>query len=201
MAGAEKLIEKILADAQVDAEKLWQDAENKKSALHDELMRDIDKQKARIEKEAGAAAEERTRRMAAVADLEYRKMLLAAKQEMMQKAKDLALEKLASLDDAQYTSLMKNRLLECAKSGEGEIAVSKKEKKLDEAFLKEVNNELKSTTGKGNITFHPEKRDMLGGFIYIDGGMEINMSLVALLNESWQASETDVAGVLFESEV
>ena len=62
--------------------------------------------------------------MAAVYDLEYRKQLLAAKQEMMQKAREAALTRLRTLDDKSYIALMKKRLLECAPSGTGDIAVS-----------------------------------------------------------------------------
>ena len=198
MAGAEKLIEKILGDAQAEAEKLWHDAEEKKQAMHEELMRDIEKQKAAIEKDAASAAEERKRRMAAVYDLEYRKQLLAAKQDMMMQAKALAQDKLKALSDADYLRLMKRHLLACAPSGEGSIAVSKGEKRLNDAFLNSVNSELKSKAGKGSLTFSPEKRDILGGFVYINGGMEIDVSLEALLEQAWADCETEVAKVLFE---
>lgn len=198
MAGAEKLIEKILGDAQAEAEKLWHEAEEKKQAMHEELMRDLEKHKAAIEKDAAAAAEERRRRMAAVYDLEYRKQLLSAKQDMMQQAKVLAQNKLRALSDADYLRLMKQRLLACAPSGEGSIAVSKDEKWLNDAFLAGVNSELKSKAGKGSLTFSSEKRDILGGFVYINGGMEIDVSLEALLDETWTDCETDVAKILFE---
>ncbi len=198
MAGAEKLIEKILGDAKSEADKLWREAEEKKHAMHEELMRDIEKQRAAIEKDASSDAQEQKRRMAAVYDLEYRKQLLSAKQEMMKQAKALALEKLKTLGDGDYLRLMKQRLVACAPSGEGSIAVSKGEKRLNEAFLSDVNAELKRRAGKGDLKFSSEKRDMLGGFVYISGGMEIDVSLEALLEETWADCETEVAKVLFE---
>ena len=198
MAGAEKLIEKIKNDAQRDAEKFWLDAEARKEAMHQDMMREVDKRKAEIEKMAYNAAREKKKRMAAVYDLEYRKQLLAAKQEMMQKAKALTLEKLSQLDDAQYIALMKSKLIGCAATGEGRIAVAKNESRLDDTFLADVNSTLKSTVGKGEIVFSDKNRDISGGFVYIAGGMEINMSLEAQLNEAWHDVETDVASVLFE---
>ncbi len=198
MAGAEKLIEKILSDAQADADRYLRDAEEKRLRMHDELMRDIDKQRALIEKEADAAAQENKRRLAAVNDLESRKQLLAAKQEMMARARKLAFEMLCSVGDAEYIALMKKKLLGCAKTGRGTIAVSKNEKRLNEAFLSGVNAELKKTAGKGEVAFSPEKSDIAGGFIYKDGGMEINVSLEALLDEAWRDSEADAAKLLFE---
>lgn len=196
MAGAEKLIEKILGDAQQEAERLWHEAEQKKKAMHEELERSIEKQKAQIEKDAEAAIQEKKRRLSAVYDLEYRKQVLAAKQEMMGGAKAMAMEKLRGISDADYVSLMKKRLLVCA-SGGGSIAVSAGEKRLDAAFLADVNAALKSQ-GRAAVTFSSEKRGIAGGFVYLEGGMEIDVSLEALLNEAWDQSETQVASVLFE---
>ena len=197
MAGAEKLIEKIENDAQRDAEKIWQDAEDKKQAMREALMHDIDKRKAEIDKLAAQAAVEKKKRLRAVYDLEYRKMLLSAKQEMMQKANALALEKLCALSDGQYVALMKDKLLLCAASGEGTIAVSSDEKRLDKAFLADVNESLKKSAGKGSVAFADTPADIAGGFIYACGGLEINMSLESLLREAWQDTETQVADVLF----
>lgn len=198
MAGAEKLIEKILGDAKADADKYWREAEEKKLKMRDELLSDIGKQRARIEKEAEAAAQENKRRLAAVYDLEFRKQILAAKQEMMSRTRRLAFEKLCSVSDAEYIALMKKKLIDCAKTGGGSIAVSKNEKRLGSAFLAEVNSELKRKTGKGEVKFSPEKLDIAGGFVYSEGGMEINVSLEALLEEVWQESETDAAKLLFD---
>ena len=198
VAGAEKLIEKIKDDAQKDAERYWQDAKDKKQVLREAAERDIEKTTAQTLRGAKETAAENERRMAAVNDLEYRKQLLAAKQEMMGKAKDLALQMLLALDDAAYIALMKGKLLGCAKAGKGAIAVGRDEKRLGEAFLADVNAELKKTAGQGAVLLLPERRDIKGGFIFIEGGMEINMSLEAQLNEAWHESETDVAKILFE---
>lgn len=198
MAGVEKLVEKIGADAQRDAEKYWHDAEDKKKEMRDKLLRDIEKRKAEIDKMAHDAGIEKKKRMAAVYDLDYRKQLLAAKQEMMKKAKALAMEKLCALSDEDYLALMKKKLIACTADGEGSIAVSKDEKLLNGAFLKDVNRELKKTVGKGNVKMISDGRDIQGGFVYIIDGLEINLSLEAQLSEAWQEVETQVAGVLFE---
>ena len=184
LASAEKLIEKIRDDAQRDAEQYWQEAEAKKHALREALERDIQKTTAQIERGATDTSAENERRMAAVYDLEYRKQLLAAKQDMMSKARERALDMLLKLSDADYVALMKKRLIGCAGSGEGAIAIGRDEKRIGEPFLSDVNTELKKTLGKGNMTLLPERRDIRGGFIYLAGGMEINMSLEAQLNEA-----------------
>jgi len=197
LAGAEKLIEKIIGDAQRDAENYWHDAEEKKQAMRDRLNKDIEKRKAEIDRMSDEAVRENKKRLAAVYDLEYRKQLLVSKQEMMGDAKALAMQKLTLLPDDQYLSLLKQRLIDCAASGKGGIIVSKYEKRINAAFLSDVNKALKSEHGTGDVQLLNETRDMSGGFVYVDGGLEIDMSLEALLNEAWQQSETDVAAVLF----
>lgn len=197
MAEAEKLINKIISDAQRDAENYRSEAEKKKQAMRNKLEKDIEKRQAEIDRLSNDAVRENKKRMAAVYDLEYRKQLLCAKQEMMSEAKAFAMKKLKSLSDDQYLSLLKQRLIECAPNGRGGIIVSEDEKRINGAFLSDVNNVLKSACGTGEIELLSEKRDILGGFIYVDGGLEIDMSLEALLNEAWQQCETDVAAVLF----
>ena len=198
MASADKLIEKIGADAQADAEKYWQDAEEKKAQAREKLLKEIDRRKAEIDEMAKKAGVEKKKRMAAVYDLEYRKMLLAAKQEMMAQAKQLAMEKLLGLDDKAYTQLMAKQLVSCAQEGTGAIAVAKGDKRLGEAFLADVNKQLKEKTGRGEVTLAEQPMDIKGGFIYISDGLEINMSFSSLLGEAWQDVETQVAKVLFE---
>ncbi len=159
---------------------------------------EIERAVAQIERGTEETIRENERRMTAVYDLEYRKQLLAARQEMMGKAKDLAMQMLLALPDDAYLSLMKKKLLECAKSGSGAIAVGAGEKRIGEAFLKDVNAELKKTAGQGNVQLLPERRDIRGGFIYVEGGMEVNVSLEALLGEAWRETETDVSRILFD---
>jgi V/A-type H+-transporting ATPase subunit E len=199
MAGAEKLIEKIGADAQRDSEKYWQDVQDMKKVARAKLLKEIDKRKAEIEKMAQVAGVEKKKRMAAVYDLEYRKQLLVAKQEMMAKAKALAKQKLAALDDKAYITLMKKQLIACAADGTGTIAVAAGEKRLNAAFLADVNAALVAKVGKGEVKLLDKPYDISGGFVYISEGLEINVSLDAQLGEAWQDVETQVAAVLFES--
>ena len=77
---------------------------------------------------AKKAGVEKKKRMAAVYDLEYRKLLLAAKQEMMGKARQQAMDKLTKLDDKAYTQLMAKRLLNVRRTVQ-ELLLFRKTKK------------------------------------------------------------------------
>lgn len=198
MADAQKLIDKIIGDARLDAESYWQEAELRIKEMRADLNRDIDKHTAHIAQLAEEAISENKKRLAAVYDLEYRTQLLAAKQEVMAQAKARAMDKLCALEKAVYLDLLKKQLLVCAQDGQGGIIVSQDEKHIDGAFVKDVNAELKKNKGKGELSLLSEKRPMSGGFVYVNGGLEIDVSLEALLELVWQQSETDIAAVLFE---
>lgn len=200
MADAQKLIDKILDDSKRDAEKIWQEAEQKKQEMREKTNRTIEKRIAEIERLAEEAIRENRKRIEAVYDLEHRKQMLAAKQEVMAQAKSLALQKLCSLNTQDYLRLLKQRLLACAVNGEGGIIISSNETRIDSAFISEINSTLIKNTGKGNISLLPERREMCGGFVYVNGGMEVDVSLEAMLDEIWQQRETDIAAVLFEQE-
>lgn len=200
MAGAEKLIEKILSDAQRDADQTLRESEEKKQAMREKQQRDIEKRKAQIARKSDESVLENKKRLAAVYDLEYRKQLLSAKQDMMQEAKTLAMQKLAALSDADYLSLLKRRLVECAAGGQGSIIVSQDDTRLDNAFVADVNKALQEKYGTGAVTLSDKRRDIRGGFIYVNGGLEIDVSLDALLDQAWQQCETDVAALLFDND-
>ena len=53
-------------------------------------------------------AAEREERLVSVAEMEAKKLTLATKQEMLDKAFDLALERLAALEEAEYVELLAN---------------------------------------------------------------------------------------------
>ncbi|MFA5674909.1 MAG: V-type ATP synthase subunit E [Christensenellales bacterium] len=200
MADAQKLIDKILNDAKLDAKKHRQETERKKQELRDKTHRAVDKRVAEIERAADEAILENNKRIKAVYDLEHRKQILAAKQEVMARAKSLAMQKLCSLNKDDYLSLLKRRLLECAANGEGGIIVSGSETSIDSKFINDINGALVKRSGKGNISLLPEKHEMSGGFLYVNGGLEVDVSLEALLDEIWQKRETEIAAALFEEE-
>lgn len=201
MSDAQKLIDRILDDSKRDAEKYRQEAEQKNQELREKTNRTIKKRIEEIERMADEAICENKKRIEAVYDLEHRKQILAAKQEVMAQAKTLALQKLCSLKKEDYLRLIKLRLLSCAADGEGGIIVSDNETMIDSLVLNEINDELRKNTGKGNISLLPEKRGISGGFIYVNGGLEIDVSLDALLDEIWQQRETEIAALLFEEDL
>ena len=106
MNGIEKITQQIGADARAEAEAILAKARAEADAITDDYARRCEKAAADAAAKGKAAAAQREERLASVAGMEARKAALAAKQEMVTKAFDLALEKLCALPEDQYVDLL-----------------------------------------------------------------------------------------------
>ena len=106
MDGIEKITGRIAADTEAEIAAIR--AEARRQA--DEITARYEAQARREAEEIAArgrrSAEERQARLASVAQLDARKLELAAKQEMLAKAYDRAMERLTSLPDGEYVGLL-----------------------------------------------------------------------------------------------
>ena len=106
MDGIEKITGRIAADTEAEIASIQ--AEARRQA--DEITARYEAQAKREAEEIAArgrrSAEERQARLASVAQLDARKLELAAKQEMLAKAYDRAMERLTSLPDEEYVGLL-----------------------------------------------------------------------------------------------
>lgn len=148
MDGIEKITAKIAADTQAEIDALMAKAEQEAAAVTADFQA-----KARVLKqELGArgekAAAEREERMASVAQLEARKAELAAKQVLLDRTFDRALEKLCSLKDDQYIDLLARLIAEASSTGQEEILFSQADRaRAGEAAVKRANELLAEKAG------------------------------------------------------
>ena len=128
------------------------------------------------------------------AQMEARKVGLAAKQEMVEKAYDLALEKLCSMPDEQYVKTVADLLVQAAPNGRGAVIFAPAEKKrIGEAAVRAANAQLNG----GKLTLSEETRPLKGGFILSDGKVEVNCSFDTLVRLQKTETAGEVAKRLF----
>ena len=94
MNGIEKITERIAADAQAEAERVLSSAREEAAKITAKYKAQADAEAADLAAKNAKAAVEREERLISVAQMEARKVQLAAKQEMVEKTYALALEKL-----------------------------------------------------------------------------------------------------------
>ncbi len=227
MEGIEKITAKIAQDAQAEIEKLIAEAEEKVQSIQATAQAQAQEEAGDIVEKGRAAASERLERLSSAAQMERRKLELASKQEVLGEAFDLALNKLCTLPEKEYIELLTKLALEASTSGKEQLIFSQKDRArvgkqvvmaANEALLKErapslppevtksrvgslmdklVHNTTAIVTGAG-LTLSEQTRDIKGGFVMVDGDVEINCAFETLVRLQREQIEKKVADVLFQ---
>jgi V/A-type H+/Na+-transporting ATPase subunit E len=196
--GADRIISRIIDDADTKSKTIIAEANEKASLMQKEARDSAMRQAEKIIDQAHKEAVERKRRILGIAELEARKELLTAKQELIAEVFAKSLDELLAADDTTYLALLRKMLLENVKSGTETVAVSASDlKRIPAAFWKEVNERLIEKGKAGKIAPASEPRDIRGGFILLDERVEINCSFEALLAMKRDELEPEVASILF----
>lgn len=227
MEGIEKITAKIIQDSQAEIDRLMAETEEKVQSIQREAEAQAAKETADTLARGEKAAQERLERLKSAANMETRKLELAAKQEVLGEAFDLALEKLCALPEEEYVTLLTRLALEASSNGKEQLVFSPKDRArvgkqvvvaANEAMVKGVVPELPDAitdtkvgaflgkvvnstaamvTGTGMLTLSEETRNIKGGFIMVDGDVEINCAFETLVRLQREKLEKEVASVLF----
>ena len=228
MEGIEKITAKIAQDAQAEIDRLDREAQEQIDALSAQTRAQSDRECSAILERGRAAAQERLERLSSAAKLERSKLELAAKQEVLDEAFALAVETLCSLPEEEYVKLLTELVLEVSSTGREQLIFSPKDRaqigkqvvvaanealasraapELPDgltdskvgAFLgKVVNTTAAMVAGTGMLTLSQETRDIQGGFILVDGDVEVNCAFETMLALEREKLERQAAERLFE---
>ena len=228
MEGIEKITAKIAQDAQAEVSRLEQETKAQVDSILTQAKAQADKETTDALARGKKAADERLERLQSAAGMERRKLELAAKQEVLGEAFDLALGKLCSLPEEEYVKLLTALVLEASSTGKEQLVFSAKDRaqigkqvvvaanealasrvapELPEsitdskvgAFVgKLVNTTAAMVNGTAMLTLSQETREMTGGFIMVDGDVEINCAFETLVRLQREKLEKEVADVLFQ---
>jgi V/A-type H+-transporting ATPase subunit E len=198
---AEKLRHKIISDAEAEARRIVEEGEAEAQGVREESDTEVSKIKSEFAGKAKSRAEEYIRRQTSLRELEARKAILAEKGALIDEVFDRALEELRKRDRDGGYALTRKLLLDAIETGDEEILLSPEDRKaVDASFVKNLNAELQKAGRRGEVTISDETRDIKGGFILRRGRAETNASFDTLLAMLRDDMETEVAGILFESE-
>lgn len=228
MEGIEKITARIAQDADAEIARLNQQTQEQIREMQDKAQAQADRERADILARGRRAADERLERLKSAAGMETRKLVLAMKQEVLSQAFDQALDQLCALPDAEYVELLTRLVLEASSTGKEQLVFSPKDRArvgkqvvvaaneamvkgvvpdLPEAitetkvgaFLgKVVNSAAAQITGTGLLTLSEETRPIRGGFIMVDGPVEVNCAFEAMVRAQREQLEKPVAEILFQ---
>ena len=194
MNGIEKLTQQITADAQVEIDAILAEAKEKADAITADYAQRAEKAAAERLAKGSEAAAQREERLIAMADMERRKDLLAAKQDMVGKAFDKALEQLCNLSDAEYVAMLTKLAVAASNSGKEQLIFSQKDRT---RVGKDVVIAANEALNDGHLTLSEQTRPMRGGFILSDGAIEVNCTFETLVRLQRGEIAGEVANVLF----
>ena len=195
---AEKITAKILADAQAEAQRIREEAQRKAEGIISRAKKEANGIVQQAQKEAGALATEEKRRVLSRAEMEARRAILEEKQAQIKEVFERARQKVEGMPRGEYTRLMESLLLKVVEDGDEEVILSDEGKgRLEEGFLKRVNERLRVEGRKGGVSLAAERRDIGGGFILRKGKKEINCSFASLLESQKEDLEAELVKILF----
>ncbi len=229
MEGIEKITARIEQDAQAEVDRIRAQAKAQAEEVRAQARAQAEKLSADIQARGEKAAAERLERLKSAAQMERRKLELASKQEVLGEAFDKALEKLCSLPDKEYIDLLTRLALEASSTGREQLVFSQKDRArvgkqvvvaANEAMVKNVAPELPESVtsskvgaflgkvvnstaamvaGTGMLTLSERTAPIQGGFIMVDGDVEVNCAFETLVRLQREKLEKEVANVLFDA--
>lgn len=192
MNGIEKITGRIRADAQAEADAILAAARKEAGETEASFRRQAEGERALLLAKAEKAAAEREERLVSAAQMEGRKTILAARQEMVEKAFDTALERLCSMPEDQYVQVLVGLVQKASSTGSEEVLFSPADRKrVGKAVVEGAN-----ATGK-YLTLSGETRPIRGGFILRDGSVEVNCAFETLIRLEKGRSAAQAAKILF----
>ena len=193
MNGIERITQRIGAEAQAEIDRVLGEARAEAEKIAARYKAQADAEAADLETRNKKAAAEREERLAGTAQMEARKAALAAKQEMVEKAYGLALQKLCSLPEEKYTAVLAELLIQASSTGKEEVIFSDKDRrKVGKAAVEKANKD-----GGKKLTLSGETRSIQGAFILRSENVEVNCAFDTLVRLQKAETAGEVVKKLF----
>lgn len=198
MNGAEKIKNRIIADATSRADTILEDARQEAQDIIKSAEKKAFQRVILITEKAKEEAVLYKQRFHAAGGMEDKKEMLRMRQDTINEAFNNALNALANLPENDYRIFLEEMLLNVVKEEEGYLVLNKKDKeRLGQPFIEQMNEKLKAKGKNAVLKLAEGDLNSLGGFIIQYGEMEINCTLEVILNMARPNLEAEVAHVLF----
>lgn len=199
MNGIEKLTDRIAVDADQEVKAILANAKKQADEITAGYQALGDSEYAQAVEKGKKDAAERVERLGGVAELEARKLRLATKQEMLDRAFDAAQEKLMALPEAEYATLLAHLAADASSTGDEALVLSVQDRPRYGKRVVVAANALLEQSGKNAaLTLSEESRDFRGGLYVKNGSIECNCTFPTILRMLREQMAGQVAQVLFD---
>lgn len=181
-----KIIDKIISDAEGEAKKIIADAEEKALSVIKEAEKNADAEASIKRKESEAEAKKAFDKEISGAEMKAKKIILERKQQVIQEVIAESRKNLMSLKDDEYKNVILNMLKNTKEAQGAEIIFSQKDKE-----------PLKDAVTSLGMKVSDEVRNIGKGFIVKNGDVEYNFSFEDIINVSREDLEYTAYEILF----
>ena len=191
MNGIEKITARIEADGLAAAELIRGKAQAEAEDLAVSFKKEADRVQRSILERGAVKAKEREEGLISLAQMETKKMILAAKQEVLEEAFALAKKNLAELPLAKKLEIYKALAEKASVSGTEEIVLNAADRaSFGEKLTEAVNAARKAAGQKAALTLAKETAEIDGGLILKENSVEVNCSYDTLI----RLNKKEIAG-------
>ena len=199
MNGIDRLTDRIEADAREQAKAIIAEAEAKCAEIR--MLSETKGQERYLQpiRNGTKDCESGLERRKSAAEMDAKKSVLALKQDCVAEAFDMAKRRLADMPEDSYVGFLASLAASAAADGSGEIVLSARDReRCGKAVLERANAALAAKGLTPALTLAADSREISGGLILRQGGVEVNCSIEALVEALKGPMTADVARTLFE---
>jgi V/A-type H+-transporting ATPase subunit E len=194
---AEQVVDKILSQAQAEADKILTAAKEAADKEKKHLDKELQEYADATQKAAEAAGADKLARMLAAARMQNGRQLLGTKGQILDELFARVKQRIEQMPDNEYLELSKRLLNKTVQTGQEEVIVGKNETRINQAFLAKLNAEL-NWQAKGGLKLSPAREDIRGGFILSSGKVRINASTDVIVSQLRGKLDMEFAAQLFQ---
>ncbi len=195
MTGIEKILTEIREESQKVTQELEAGNEKKIRALEEEIRQETRQKCEEIAQKGEEECQRILERSLSSSKLLERRMLLEAKQEILESTLEQARASVSAMEEEAYFAWLLRVICKRALPGDGVLLLSSRDKaRLPQDFLRKLQEALPQGT---RLELSPDSREISGGCVLLYGGIEENCSVDALF-AAGREELTDLArGILF----
>lgn len=199
MNGIDRITDRIEADAREQAKAIIAEAEAKCAEIRKENEKKAQERYLQLIRNGTKDCESGLERRKSAAEMDAKKSVLALKQDCVAEAFDMAKRRLADMPEDSYVGFLASLAASAAADGSGEIVLSARDReRCGKAVLERANAALAAKGLTPALTLAADSREISGGLILRQGGVEVNCSIEDLVEALKGPMTADVARTLFE---
>lgn len=195
MTGIEKITGRIQADSEAEVQVILAEAQSQADAVTARYQAQADQVCQELVNRGKVNAADREERLGSAAGMQARQLTLKTRQEMLDAAFDLALDKLNALSGAEQVELLAKLAASASSTGHEQVQLGTEDNDRIGAKVVSAANALLGS--KGQLTLSPKAGAFQGGLVLSDGEVEVNCTYGTLVRLARSQMAGDVAKVLF----